>query len=217
LDPKRYTNEEINTTKRILAAVLAAREPMRIPDMSRILVIELDDIRMNLDRIRTVINVPPWEEDGVVSMFHASFADFLTAPGRAQESMKITLSAAHHDLADGCLKIMKSDLHFNIAECETSYLLNSKQRLATIAASLKYSCLHWGHHIAAANGASLLPQLEDVLFGKFLFWLEVLSVTSTIRFSLSILMRPFTSKTTPSFADASYFHRRLATMGNQIR
>ena len=200
LDPKNYTNGEIDTTKRILAAVLAAREPMRISDMSRILAIDLDDIRTNLDRIRAVINVPPWEEDGVVSTFHASFADFLTAPGRAQkESMKITLSVAHHDLADGCLKIMKSDLHFNIAECKTSYLPNSKQRLATIAASLKYSCLHWGHHIAAADGASLLPQLEDVLFEKFLFWLEVLSVTSTIRLSPSILMRPFTSKTIVSY------------------
>jgi len=195
LDPENYTNEEINTTKRILAAVLAAREPMRISDMSRILVIDLDDIRTNLGRIRAVINVSPLEEDGVVSMFHASFADFLTAPGRAQESMKITLSAAHHDLADGCLKVMKSDLHFNIAECETSYLPNSEQRLATIATSLKYSCLHWGHHIAAADGASLLPQLEDVLFEKFLFWLEVLSVTSTIRLSSSILMHPLTSKT----------------------
>ena len=122
LDPKNYTSREIDATKRILAAVLAAREPIRISDMSRILAIDLDDIRTNLDRIRAVINIPPWEEDGVVSTFHASFADFLTAPERAQESMKITLSAAHHDLADGCLKIMKSDLHFNIAECKTSYL-----------------------------------------------------------------------------------------------
>jgi len=200
LDPEIYTNEEINTTKRILAAVLAAREPMRISDMSRILVIDLDDIRMNLDRIRAVINVPPLEEDGVVSTFHASFADFLTAPGRAQESMKIVLSAAHHDLADGCLKIMKSDLHFNIAECKTSYLPNSKQRLATIVASLKYSCLHWGHHIAAADDASLLPQLENVLFEKFLFWLEVLSVTRTIGLSSSILMQPLTSKTIVSYS-----------------
>ena len=200
LDPKRYTNGEIDTTKRILAAVLAAREPMRISDISRILVIDLDDIRTNLDRIRAVINVPPLEEDGVVTMFHSSFADFLTAPGRAQESMMITLSVAHHDLADGCLKIMKSDLHFNIAECETSYLPNSKQHLATIAASLKYSCLHWGHHIAAADGASLLPQLEDVLFEKFLFWLEVLSVTRTIGLSSSILMRPMTSKTIVSYS-----------------
>jgi hypothetical protein len=114
--------------------------------------------------------------------------------------MKITLSAGHRDLAAGCLNVMKSDLRFNIAECKTSYLPNSKQSLATIPVPLKYACVHWGHHIAAAeDAASLLPRLEDVLFEKFLFWVEVLSVTGMVGSASSILLRASTTKAIVSY------------------
>jgi hypothetical protein len=90
-------------------------------------------------------------------------------------------------------------LRFNIANCKTSYLLNSEQTLATIPAPLKYASLHWAHHIDAADDAtSLLPRLEDFLFEKFLFWLEVLSVSGMGSRASSIISRALTSETTVS-------------------
>ena len=160
LDPKE---EEIHMTKRILGTIVAIREPLHLSDLAKLLVVGPDDIWENTDRIHAVVNVPPSGQDGVVSIFHASFIDFLTISGRAPVNMMVTPSTAHYDLADGCLKIMNSDLHFNIANCKTSYRLNSEQTLATIPAPLKYV-------------TPLLPCLETFLFEKFLFWLEVLSV-----------------------------------------
>lgn len=184
-------------TKKILAMVLAARVPLCLSDLARLLRIFPHDIRVNLTRIHAVIHVPPAKEDGVVSMFHASFGDFLTTPGRAPEDMVITLPTAHCILADGCLRIMSSNLHFNVAECHTSYLPNSKQPLATISPSLMYSCLHWAHHVVTAdNVGSLLSFLESVLLQQFLFWLEVLSATGTVNLASSILMRVLTAETT---------------------
>jgi hypothetical protein len=90
-------------------------------------------------------------------------------------------------------------LRFNIADCKTSYLFNWEQPLATIAAPLKYASLHWAHHIDAADDAtSLLPGLEKFLFEKFLFWLEVLSVSGVGSRASSIILRALTSTTTVS-------------------
>ena len=194
VDPNECTSKEICMTKQILAAIIGIREPLLLSDLAKLLVVSPYDIWQNTDRIRAVVSVPPSGADGVVSTFHASFVDFLTASGRAPENVKITLSSAHRNLANCCLEIMKTNLHFNIAECKTSYLLNSEQTLATIPTPLKYACLHWAHHIEAADdSASLLPLLEDFLFEKFLFWLEVLSVSGMCSRMSSIISRALTT------------------------
>jgi hypothetical protein len=199
LDTNESTSKEICMTKRILSTLVAVREPLHLTGLARLLGVAPDDIWENTDRIRAVVNVPPSGVDGVVATFHASFVDFLTTSGRAPENMRITLSTAHRDLADCCLKIMNTDLRFNIANCKTSYLLNSEQTLAAIPAPLKYACLHWAHHMHAADDAtSLLPRLEKFLFEKFLFWLEVLSVSGMGSRASSIISRALTSDTVVS-------------------
>jgi hypothetical protein len=199
LDPNECTSKEIFMTKKILGTIIAIRERLSLYDLASLLDFAPNDIWENTDRIRAVVNVPPSGENGVVSTFHASFVDFLTTSGRAPENIRITLSSAHHDLANGCLKIMNTGLRFNIADCKTSYLFNSEQPLATIPAPLKYASLHWAHHIDAADDAtSLLPGLENFLFEMFLFWLEVLSVSGKGSRASSIISRALTSETAVS-------------------
>ena len=186
--------EEICMTKRILSAIIAIREPLHVSDLARLLVVSPDDIWENTDRICAVVNVPRIGVDGVVSTFHASFVEFLTTSGRAPENVKITLSSVHRDLAHSCLDIMNTQLHFDIAKCKTSYLLNSKQTLGTILTALKYVSLHWAYHIELANdSASLMPPVEKFLFEKFLFWLEVLSVSGMSSQASSTISRALTT------------------------
>ena len=200
LDPNTCQTKEILRTKQILTTILAMREPLVLSDLARLLrqlSITPSDIRLNLGRIHAVVCVPPPGHDGVVSPFHASFVDFLTTPGRAPENQLIMLSAGHQDLAEGCLRIMASDLHFNISQCQTSYLSNSKQPLATISSYLKYSCFHWAYHLTAAdNMQSLLSVVEGVLFAKFLFWLEVLSTTGATSMASNIISWALTGANT---------------------
>jgi hypothetical protein len=196
LDPNECTSREILMTKKILGTIIAMRESLSLYDLASLLGVAPNGIWENTDRIRAVVNVPPIGENGVVSTLHASFVDFLTTSGRAPENIRITLSSAHRDLANGCLKMMNSGLHFNIADCKTSHLLNSEQPLAMIAAPLKYASLHWAHHIDGGDDATpLLPDLEKFLFEKFLFWLEVLSVSGVGSRASSIISRALTSET----------------------
>ena len=200
LNPKKCTKAEISRTKQILATILAIREPLVLSDLARLLGLTPFDIRVNLGHIHAVVRVPPSGQDGVVSTFHKSFVDFLTTPGRAPENQLITLPVGHYNLAHRCMEIMGSDLHFNISQCKTSYLPNSKQELATIPESLKYSCLNWAYHLTASHDTSaLLMLLEDILFQKFLFWLEVLSLMRTIDLASSSIMRVLTGENTVSW------------------
>jgi hypothetical protein len=198
LDPNKRRKEEIRITRRVLGAIFALREPLYLSDLAKLLGVASHVIRVTIDRIHALISVPPQDHDGVVSTFHASLADFLTTE-RASEKMRINLDAAHEDLAIHCLGIMSSDLHFNVANCKTSYLRNSEQTLAPIPMSLKYACLHWAHHVVAVdNPVHLMGHVENVLLEKFLFWLEVLSAIGMVSSASSSLSRVFTAETTVS-------------------
>ncbi|EMD31454.1 hypothetical protein CERSUDRAFT_144952 [Gelatoporia subvermispora B] len=176
LDPKQYEAEELCSIRRILAAILTVREHLSLNVLAELIDIPPQRIRIMLQALHTVVYVPPQDHDGVVSTFHASFGDFLTTPERAGQFL-IDRQAVHRDLADGCIRIMDSDLlHFNVSGCQTSYLPNEKQKCAALPKQLTYACIHLYDHIAALEDASTQLQcLSTVLFRKFLFWLEVLS------------------------------------------
>jgi hypothetical protein len=198
LDPKKRRKEEIRITRRVLGAIFALREPLNLSDLATLLGVDTHAIRVSIDRIHALISVPPPNKDGVVSTFHASLVDFLTTE-RATEKMRIKLAVAHEDLANRCLGIMTSDLRFNIANCKTSYLPNSEQTLAAIPPSLRYSCLHWAHHVVAVDHpVPLMLDVENVLLEKFLFWLEVLSAIGMVSSASSSIFRVFTAETTVS-------------------
>jgi hypothetical protein len=198
LDPKKRRKEEISITRRVLGAIFALREPLNLSDLATLLGVDPRVIRVSIDRIHALISVPPHNQDGVVSTFHASLVDFLTTE-RASEKMRIKLAVAHEDLANRCLRIMNSDLRFNIASCKTSYLRNSQQTLAPIPTSLRYSCLHWAHHVVAVNNpVPLMRHVENVLLEKFLFWLEVLSAIGMVSSASSSIFRVLTAETTVS-------------------
>ena len=174
------------------------REPLYLSDLAKLLGVASHVIRMNIDRIHALISVPPHDQDGVVSTFHASLVDFLTTE-RASEKMRIKMAVAHEDLANRCLWIMNLNLRFNIANCKTSYLPNSEQELATIPKSLEYSCLHWAHHVVAVdNPVPLMLHIENVLLEKFLFWLEVLSARGMVSSASRSILRVLTAETTVS-------------------
>lgn len=194
LDPENYEEKEILATKRILTAILALREPMTISKLTALLQEPLRKTKSNLDRLRAVIDVPPKDNEGVVTTFHASFGDFLNTIGRAPASLLITLSDSHKELTNICILNLQN-LHFNISKCPSSYHPNSEQRLASIDASLLYSCLHWPYHFKSSSDvSSLLPSLETVFIKKFLFWIEVLSATGNVGLASQLILTALTAK-----------------------
>ncbi|KAF8137957.1 hypothetical protein K438DRAFT_1738280, partial [Mycena galopus ATCC 62051] len=203
MDPDRRESGEIVLTKQILAAVLTVSQPLSIASLGGLLGVPAQQVRAMLDQLHAVINVPANNDEGVLSTFHASFGDFLTLTGRAPDEMLIDPSAAHAALLSNCIRVMGSQLHFNVSKCPTSYFPNTKHKLI-IPALLQYVCLYWPHHIAAASAAdeasvtlSHLDSLKDVFLPKFLFWVEVLSAMNKASVTSNLIMTALTAKCFP--------------------
>ncbi|EMD36806.1 hypothetical protein CERSUDRAFT_95078 [Gelatoporia subvermispora B] len=176
LDRNRWEEEEIHTIQRVLATILTVREQLSLGVIANLIKMTMQQIRSMLQELHAVIFLPTHDSTGAVSTFHASFGDFLTTRERSGRHF-INRQTGHYDLADGCIRIMNSELlHFNVSGCRSSYLPNCKQRLLPLPKQLAYACLYWSDHIVALQDPSAhLQYLETILLRKFLFWLEVLS------------------------------------------
>ncbi|EMD36771.1 hypothetical protein CERSUDRAFT_123824 [Gelatoporia subvermispora B] len=194
MNPDERESYEIELTKRVLGAILAARERLRVSTISELIGIPAGRIRNILDPLHAVVYTPPQDNNDAVSTFHASFGDYLVARERSKEFF-VDVSSSHFDLADGSLKVMGSNLlHFNVSGCRTSYLPNVQQQISPIPDHLIYSCLHWSHHIrVATNVRLLLTSLEKVLREKLLFWLEVLSAVHMSHLASRLIMGMLTA------------------------
>ncbi|KAJ6562705.1 WD40-repeat-containing domain protein [Mycena vulgaris] len=203
MDTDRRERDEIVLMKQILATVLTVSQPLSVASLGGLLEVPAQRVRAMLDRLHAVIHVPA-DNDGVLTTFHASFGDFLTTTGRVSGEMLINSSATHTALFSNCLRVMGSELHFNVSKCPTSYFPNTHHEL-TIPALLQYVCLYWPHHIVAASAAeasdvevfvtsSHLNSLQDVFFPNFLFWVEVLSAMNKASVASSLIMMALTAK-----------------------
>ncbi|KAF9060135.1 WD40-repeat-containing domain protein [Rhodocollybia butyracea] len=113
-------------------------------------------------------------------------------------------------IARGCLHILKKELQFNICEFEDSHIYTtkipglsecitdlSKHITDHVSPQLFYSSLYWASHLAVIGSATphsatpigaaapllpdgLLLDLKDLMYTKFLFWLEVLCVQQKV-------------------------------------
>jgi NACHT domain len=130
-------------------------------------------------------NVTSSDQTRPIVPLHNSFRDFLTY--KKSDVFYIDLVDAHHQLAHSCLGLMLDSLKFNICQLESSYLANGdvpdlESRIAKyIPPALSYACLFWGDHLEhTAFESDLFIKLQTLFETKFLFWLEVLSVKSSV-------------------------------------
>ena len=95
-------------------------------------------------------------------------------------------------LGIACLKVMTTQLHFNICKLNDSQLANAEIRdlpsqvKENISDLLQYSCLHWLDHLylPPANHDQcelVLGSLKKFFEGLYpLFWIEVLSIMGVV-------------------------------------
>ncbi|KAF9059818.1 WD40-repeat-containing domain protein [Rhodocollybia butyracea] len=159
------------------------------------------------DRLGCVLQWAPGQH---VKILHASFSDYLTDHGRSGgEPWFIDPSILEPQIARGCLHILKKELQFNICRFEDSHIYTTKvpdlseRSTASISPHLLYSSLHWGSHLAVIGSASpglagissatpllpdgLLTDLKDLMYTKFLFWLEIICIQQKVVLAIDVL------------------------------
>jgi NACHT domain len=130
-------------------------------------------------------NVTLSDQTRPIVPLHTSFRDFLT--NKKNDVFFVDLRDAHRQLAHSCIGLMLEKLKFNICELESSYLANSdvpdlNSRIAKhIPSALSYACIFWDDHLEkVAFEDDLFAKLRSFFKTNFLFWLEVLSIRSSV-------------------------------------
>ncbi|KAI0027533.1 hypothetical protein K488DRAFT_61247, partial [Vararia minispora EC-137] len=190
-DPK---TGEMDALKRVLACILAMRAPLSISGLAQLLGVHPRKLRIILDRLHAVVNVPEDNGSPDLRTVHASFGDFLTE--RAVDELTIDPALGHHVLSVGCFSAMRSDdLCFNVSRSSSSYNRNPRPESSPIPFILRYACQHWPHHVSQSyDPLSFVEEIFAVFRPKFLFWLEVLSSSGCANQASTLILTLLTIK-----------------------
>ncbi len=126
---------------------------------------------------------------------HLSVYDFFVSD---RCNYQVNLRDADVQLGIACLKVMTTQLRFNICNLEDSRLANADIKdlpsrvKRHISDPLQYSCLHWSNHLRfpPANRDQCVLALGRFFKGLYpLFWVEVLSIMGMVPIGAPSLQR----------------------------
>ena len=127
--------------------------------------------------------------DKRVRFSHLSFVEFLCDAKRCPQQFVIDRGKDSRRLTSACFRLMKNGLKFNICDLQTSYVDNDDlpERIVEeyIPAALMYACHFWAAHLLDTKmdqncPDSLMNEVEEFFLIRFLFWLEVMSLTEEV-------------------------------------
>jgi hypothetical protein len=144
-----------------------------------------------LGKLSSVISVG---RDFGIRVNHLSFSEFICDARRCPQRFYIDRCQASHNMSMTCFRLMKDvkdGLKFNICNLETSHLPNMKvhdlpERISrNIQRPVLYSCRFWAAHILDTptdleENVTLITDIWDFFQSRFLYWLEVMSVTEDV-------------------------------------
>jgi hypothetical protein len=183
------TPKAIDAFRSILGAIIVAKDPLSPASLGCLLSIETSRLQHICKGLKSVVDY-----EDFLRITHQSFADFLIDTTVCPSAFCINLENEEGRLALACLRTMKSELRFNICNLESSYLLNKEvpdmeSRIErNISSHLRYASLYWTNHLAASRSdGEALELVQDFMEKRFLFWLEVLSMTKRMNVAAHIL------------------------------
>jgi len=183
------SDEDIQDFHSILGAIIFTKTPLHAASLSQLLSMESSTMEYVCNGLQSVL-----DSGNSVRIHHQSFVDFLLDPKACPPDFLIVRERENRNLTVACLKVMKSDLRFNICELESSYVRNSEvsdlqSRVERrIPRLLFYSSRFWADHLGqTVFDGELWKRLQHFMQIQFLFWLEVLSLTGIVNVASSML------------------------------
>lgn len=174
----------------VMRQILTTQEPLPIATMN--LMRALFPNRRDRYDVIIVLEFLASLMDGIadrsvpVRPLHASFYEFLHEPLRS--GVYFVDTSDMHDMAFASLRILRTDLKFNICELDSSYVLNASitdlpTRIRNkISIQLNYSCRFWTHHLKNTKFEPALATYMKEIIGstKILYWFEALSLLGVL-------------------------------------
>jgi hypothetical protein len=140
--------------------------------------------------LHSVLLVPDNKEDPI-HIFHKSFPDFLTDPGRCKDQrLFINPSVHHQEILLSCFDLMRERLKRDICGLDSKISHDKLKDLSTcrktlIGDTLRYACKFWARHLVEIPSNSHNVEEVHRAINKFfttqlLYWIEVLSLIGNL-------------------------------------
>ncbi|KAL5522077.1 hypothetical protein ACEPAF_1934 [Sanghuangporus sanghuang] len=173
-----------NNFRKILMIFLAGKVPMSSKTIDGLLGFQSrESCTLILSRLQSLIS---YTVEGPISLFHASFSDYLTSPDHSSEPWFIDVYDVNRLILERCFSVMENMLHFNMCRLETSFVCNddvpdfAHRVQDCIPSHLEYACIHWVQHLRdAPYSPDVFKGLNDFVHQRLLFWFEVLSLINS--------------------------------------
>ena len=185
-------DDAVSRCKSVMGWIIATKEPLSISAHSALRGDELAELVLpKLGSFLSGVDQPHIP----IRPLHASFFDFLTDQNRSTEMYYVDPSQQNRSLTLSCLRVMKSDLRFNIAGLETSHCRNADvpdlaaRIRKNIFPRLSYGCCFWADHLGETPyDTNILNEIKDFLHYRLLYWLEVLSLLKKVNMASGMLL-----------------------------
>ena len=167
----------------ILGTVLLVTNPLSPSTIATLTGFHCNHVQRLLESIQSLLILPE-DPNYPVQPFHKSFPDFITDRTCCSDPRFCISPDYHIELVLCCLEFMCKSLKKNLCSIP-DFVLNSEvedlpKRVdeSGIHGALEYACRSWHKHFVVVNyrTADVVSTLCIFLEGKFLLWLEVLSV-----------------------------------------
>ena len=178
----------------VLGAVILATNPLSPSTIATLFGLDAEDVFLFLSSLHSLL-IFQEGPDHPVQPFHKSFPDFIVDPTRCADPRFFISPPDHHaQLLIGCLELMNRRLEGNMCKLpdgvlnyEVDNLMERAKRY--IDHGLRYACRSWHMHLVDTTPTQthITSALHRFLEGKFLFWLEVLSVLGAAREAVDAL------------------------------
>ena len=187
--------EDVSRRHKILSAVVFLLVPLSMGAITHLLCMDSLQAQFALAPFHSVIHVPPKSDISQVTIFHASFPDFIVNPSRCEEPFRMDQSEGDRMLTVQCLRYLNQSLKRNIWTLDRNMMVSSN----AIPEALRYSCLHWASHLAQALMAALVQNVVmeiQALVSMFvdqhlLHWFECLSAFRELESGIMSLDRAY--------------------------
>jgi hypothetical protein len=132
-----------------------------------------------------------------IRIIHLSFREFMTSYVQvARPEILCGTDNQQQALVSALMKVLDKQLKFNICDLPTSCLRNIDMPVFQwqlenyIPLHLRYAAKFWTDHLVETAYDSCNGQrVQDLLFKKFLFWLEVLSLLGIVSYGQQALSK----------------------------
>jgi len=187
-DVDSHDHELYSHFKSVVGAVILIFHPLSINTLSDLLRNCGTPSRISsaLSTLHSLLLITESTEDPV-RIFHKSFPDFLTDPGRCTDTQFFVDPSTHHNkISLSCLNIMEERLKRDICNLDGNDILSEvkdldTQRTIHIGDSLGYACIFWTKHLVNISNCTsgveeIQKAINEFFSASFLFWVEVLAL-----------------------------------------